>query len=117
MEAQQIAIIGVRTRHDGPHNDACVLWLCKHVAGAPRPEGRENDNASFFTLAEIEARDDVTELACYLARRVLTGAVPPAHRSRLHLPDARHETHVREAVHVKPGAGRRTVDVVLAPVD
>ncbi|MBX5446384.1 NUDIX domain-containing protein [Sphaerobacter sp.] len=77
VEARPVGIIGLRSRFDGPDNDTYVLWLLEHVAGEPRAEGRENDDARFFTLAEIEARDDIADLVRYLARRVLRGEIRP----------------------------------------
>lgn len=77
VSARPLGIIGLRSRYDGPHNDTYILWLLEHESGEPRPEGRENDEVSYLTLAELDARDDVTYLAAYLARRVLSGAVTP----------------------------------------
>ena len=75
--ARPAGIIGLRTRYDGEHNDNYVLWLLEHESGEPRPEGRENDHVAYFSLAELEAREDVTYLAHYMARRVLSGAITP----------------------------------------
>ena len=77
VTARPVGIIGLRTRHDGQNTDTYTLWLLEHESGEPRPEGRENDDARYFSLAEIESRDDVTYLASYMARRVLTGKVTP----------------------------------------
>ncbi|HET7035057.1 MAG TPA: NUDIX domain-containing protein [Thermomicrobiaceae bacterium] len=77
VAARPLGIIGLRSRYDGPNNDTYVLWLLQHESGEPRPEGHENDDARYLTLAEIDTRDDVTYLAAYLARRVLSGAVTP----------------------------------------
>ena len=77
ITARPVGIIGLRTRHDGPHTDNYVLWLLDHVDGEPRPHGRENDEARYLTLAELDARDDVTYLVTYLARRVLSGHAHP----------------------------------------
>lgn len=73
--AEPIGIVGVRSRYDGPSTDTYVLWLLEHRSGEPTPHGRENDDARYFSLTEIQERSDVTYLAGYLARRVLTGAV------------------------------------------
>ena len=77
VTARPVGIIGLRTRHDGRNTDTYVLWLLEHQSGEPRPEGRENDDARYFSLPELDARDDVTYLASYMARRVLTGEVTP----------------------------------------
>jgi ADP-ribose pyrophosphatase YjhB (NUDIX family) len=75
--ARPRGVIGLRSRYDGPHTDTYVLWLLDHVSGEPKPDGRENDEARYFTLAELAGRDDVTYLASYLAERVLGGRIRP----------------------------------------
>ncbi len=75
--AEPMGIIGLRSRHDGHNTDTYILWLLEHRSGEPRADGHENDEAAYFTQAELEARDDVTYLAHYMARRVLTGQVTP----------------------------------------
>lgn len=77
VTARPVGIIGVRTRYDGPDTDTYVMWQLEHVAGEPHADGRENDDARYLRLDEIEARDDITYLARYMARRVLTGAISP----------------------------------------
>ena len=80
VTAIPVGIIGLRTRYDGLHTDNYVLWLLEHVDGEPRPHGRENDEARYQTLTEMDGRDDVSYLVSYLARRVLTGQVHPHRR-------------------------------------
>lgn len=75
--ARPRGIVGVRSRYDGPHNDTYILWLLAHESGEPRSDGRENDDAGYFSLPDLEARADVTYLARYLARRALTGQLTP----------------------------------------
>jgi 8-oxo-dGTP diphosphatase len=75
--AEPIGIIGVRSRHDGHNTDTYVLWLLEHRDGDPRPDGYENDEVGYFSLAQLDARNDVTYLAHYMARRVLTRQVSP----------------------------------------
>ena len=75
--AEPMGIIGVRSRHDGMTTDNYILWLLEHREGEPRSDGYENDEAGYFTLPELEARDDVTYLAHYMARRVLTKMLLP----------------------------------------
>ncbi len=75
--ADPIGIIGVRSRHDGPHTDTYVLWLLDHREGEPRPDGHENDEVGYFTLEQLAARDDVTYLAQYMAHRVLNQQLAP----------------------------------------
>ncbi len=73
--ADPVGIIGLRSRHNGHDTDTYVLWLLDHRSGEPRPDGHENDEVGYFTLADLGARDDVTYLAHYMARRVLNGEV------------------------------------------
>lgn len=75
--ADPIGIIGLRTRYDGPKTDNYVLWLLEHREGNPRSDGHENDEAAYFTLAQLDARDDVTHLAHFMARQVLNQTVVP----------------------------------------
>lgn len=75
--ADPVGIIGVRSRHDGRNTDTYVLWLLDHRDGEPRSDGHENDEVGYFTLAQIEARDDVTYLAHYMAERVLKRRLAP----------------------------------------
>ena len=77
VEANPLGIIGLRSRYDDDRNDTYVLWLLEHVSGTPRPHGRENDEARYLGLADMESRTDVAYLAVYMARRVLSGAIKP----------------------------------------
>jgi ADP-ribose pyrophosphatase YjhB (NUDIX family) len=77
--AEPIGIIGLRSRHDGPTTDTYILWLLEHREGEPQSDGHENDEAAYFTLAELDARDDVTYLAHYMARQVLNRKLKPMH--------------------------------------
>lgn len=79
--AEPLGIIGVRSRFDGPNTDTYVLWLLEHRDGEPRPHGRENDEARYYTLDELDSRDDVTYLAHYMAREVLSGQLAPMRRA------------------------------------
>ncbi|HVX29836.1 MAG TPA: NUDIX domain-containing protein [Nitrolancea sp.] len=79
--ADPVGIIGIRTRYDGPATDNYVLWLLEHREGEPRADGHENEEAGYFTLAQLDARDDVTYLAHYMARQVLNHSVAPMRRA------------------------------------
>jgi ADP-ribose pyrophosphatase YjhB (NUDIX family) len=79
--ADPVGIIGIRTRYDGPKTDNYILWLLEHREGTPRSDGHENDEAAYFTLAQLDARDDVTYLAHYMARQVLNQNVVPMRRA------------------------------------
>ncbi|HEV7214207.1 MAG TPA: NUDIX domain-containing protein [Chloroflexota bacterium] len=70
-------LIGLRARvEDGLSNTYC-LFLLRYVAGQPRAHGRENDDARWFDIAELEGpgRAMVVPLAHAAAVAVLRGNV------------------------------------------
>jgi ADP-ribose pyrophosphatase YjhB (NUDIX family) len=67
VTARVLGICGVRSRHDGPDNDTYVLFLLEPVAGEPVSDGRENEDARYFSRAELD-REDVTDLSAYFGR-------------------------------------------------
>lgn len=77
VTARPVGIVGLRSRFDGERTDNYILWLLEHVAGEPRAEGHENDDARYLTLTEMDARDDISAFAHYLAQHVLSGRVTP----------------------------------------
>jgi 8-oxo-dGTP diphosphatase len=74
VRARVRGICGLRTRHDGPNNYTYVLFLLEPVAGVPASDGHENDDARYFTLAELD-RPDVTDLSAYLGRLAFRGGL------------------------------------------
>jgi 8-oxo-dGTP diphosphatase len=74
VSARAIGICGIRTRRDGLDNDTYVIFLLEAGDGAPRSDGRENDDARFFTRGELDA-PEVTDLSAYFGRRALAGAL------------------------------------------
>jgi len=72
VEARVLGVCGVRTRHDGPHNDTYVMFLLEPVGGEPKSDGRENLDARYFSLNDLEA-EDVTELSRSMGKKALTG--------------------------------------------
>jgi ADP-ribose pyrophosphatase YjhB (NUDIX family) len=72
VTARVRGICGLRSRHDGPNNDTYVLFLLEPLAGEPVSDGRENDDARYFSLADLD-REDVTDLSCYLGRKAIRG--------------------------------------------
>jgi 8-oxo-dGTP diphosphatase len=69
--ARPLGICGLRTRCDDQDNDTYVLFLLEAVSGEPRADGHENDEARYFSLAELD-REDVTDLSAYFGRLALT---------------------------------------------
>lgn len=82
VTADPVGIIGLRSRHDGHNTDTYVLWLLDHRQGEPRADGRENEEAGYFSLAQLNGRDDVTYLAHYMAQRVLSRQLAPMRQAR-----------------------------------
>lgn len=72
VEAEPLGVCGLRTRFDGSNTDTYVLFLLRPLRGTPRPHGRENDDARYFSEAELD-RPDVTDLSAYLGRLALRG--------------------------------------------
>ena len=51
-----------------------VVFLCRHLSGAPAPDGVETDRAAYLSLDEMAALGEPFEpWSAWLARRVLRG--------------------------------------------
>ena len=72
VSARALGVCALRTHHDGPNNDTYVMFLLAPAEGTPTAHGRENDDARYFTLADLD-RDDVTDLSAYMGRLALRG--------------------------------------------
>ena len=49
-----------------------VLYLCSHLSGEPRPDGRETDAARYFSyLGMMDLAEPIDPLSRWLTRRVL----------------------------------------------
>lgn len=72
IQAQIRGVIGLRTRCDGARTDTYVLFLLEWVAGEPKPDQHEVDDARFGDLREIaDPAKPITALSRYVAKRVL----------------------------------------------
>jgi 8-oxo-dGTP diphosphatase len=71
--ARPAGIIGVRSRYTERGTDTYLIWLLHHLSGEPRADQREISEARYMSLDEMDARDDVTYIVRYMARKVLTG--------------------------------------------
>ncbi len=49
-----------------------MLFLLEPTSGEPVSDGRENEDARYFSLEELE-REDVTDLSAYLGRLAFRG--------------------------------------------
>ena len=82
VTAKVDGLIGLRARvEDGISNTYC-LFLLRYIAGQPRAHGRENDDARWFDLADLEGpgRHSIVTLAHAAAVAVLRGnvkVIPP----------------------------------------
>jgi 8-oxo-dGTP diphosphatase len=74
VTARVLGVCGLRSRRDGLDNDTYVLFLLEPVSGKPVSDGRENEDARYFSLEELE-REDVTDLSAYLGRLAFRGAL------------------------------------------
>ena len=72
VAARVLGVCAVRTRYDGPNNDTYVMFLLEPVAGEPVADGHENEDARYFSLADLD-RQDVTDLSAYVGRLALRG--------------------------------------------
>lgn len=64
-------LISVRSRIRDNRNDIYVTFLVKVVGGELRPDGKEIAEARYFTLAEMEGREDVPKLNSVISRHAL----------------------------------------------
>lgn len=66
-----------------------IVFLCRHSAGSPVPDGVEADEAAYLSLEEMDSLDEPIEPWCeWLARRVLNGqyTVVPCERDNPYHP-------------------------------
>lgn len=73
VQAEVIGVMGMRSRYDPENgNSMYVVMLLKPLSGEPTPDGREVDQAGYFTLDEIEGLVQVPSINLEVARRVLS---------------------------------------------
>jgi hypothetical protein len=70
VEARVLGVCAVRSRRDGLDNDTYVLFLLEPLSGEPRAEGRENDEARYFGVDELDGLE-VTELSRSMGKKAL----------------------------------------------
>jgi len=64
-------LVSVRSRIRDNRNDIYVTFLVKVVGGELKPDGKEIAEARYFTLTEMEGREDVPKLNSVISRRAL----------------------------------------------
>lgn len=63
-------------------SSVAIIYLCRHIDGAPQPDGAETDKAAYFSLNEMEALKEPIEPWCeWLAKRVLRGEYTLIHQT------------------------------------
>lgn len=65
-------VLALRNRYDpDAGNSLYIVLLLRPLSGEPRPDGREVDQAAYFTLEEIRALDQVPAVNLEIAQRAL----------------------------------------------
>lgn len=83
VTAELEGLIGVQN-HANPEGEPRVylIFLCRHAAGEPTPDGHETDQAAYFSLEDMDRFGEPFDDFCeWVARRVLNGeyhVIPPA---------------------------------------
>jgi mutator protein MutT len=68
------AVLGLRSRYDPDSgNGIYVVLLLKPISGEPTADGREVDQAGYFTLEEIRQLSPLPPVNWEIAQRVLSG--------------------------------------------
>jgi ADP-ribose pyrophosphatase YjhB (NUDIX family) len=72
ITAQVEGVLGLRNRYDpDTGNSLYVVLLLRPLNGEPRPDGREVDQAGYFTLEEILTLEQVPPVNIQIAQRAL----------------------------------------------
>jgi len=70
LVVEPLDLVSVRSRVRDGRNDIYVTFRLRVIGGELRPDGKEIAEARYFTLAEMESRDDVPRLNLEIARHV-----------------------------------------------
>jgi len=76
LVVEPLELVSVRSRITEGRNDLYATFLVKVVGGELKPDGKEILEARYFTLAEMEDRNDVPRLNTCIVRRLLEGQRP-----------------------------------------
>jgi len=71
LVVEPVEVVSVRSRIKDGRNDLYVTFAVRVVGGELKPDGREIVEAKYFTLAEMEAREDVPKLNSCIVRQLL----------------------------------------------
>ena len=73
VQAEVIGVLGIRSRFNPDNgNSIYVVMLMRPLAGEPMPDGKEVDQAGYFTLEEILALEQMPPINLEIAKRVLS---------------------------------------------
>jgi len=76
LEVQPTELVAVRSRIIESRSDIYVAFLVKVLGGELQPDHAEISDVRYFSLAEMEERDDVPKLNTWIARRALQSGAP-----------------------------------------
>jgi 8-oxo-dGTP diphosphatase len=72
VTAQVEGVLGIRNRYDEDGgNSSYIIMLLSPLSGEPHPDMKEVDRAEYFSLAEIQALEQVPPINLEVARRAL----------------------------------------------
>jgi ADP-ribose pyrophosphatase YjhB (NUDIX family) len=71
LTVEPTRLISVRSRIRDNRNDIYVTFLAEVVGGQLKPDGKEIAEARYFTLTEMEAREDVPKLNSAISEHAL----------------------------------------------
>jgi ADP-ribose pyrophosphatase YjhB (NUDIX family) len=73
VQAEVVGVLGIRSRYNlDSGNSIYVVLLMRPLSGEPTPDGKEVDQAGYFTLEEIQLLGQVPPINLEVARRVLS---------------------------------------------
>jgi phosphatase NudJ len=76
VAAEVEGLLGVQELPEPQGGCVALIYLCRHISGAPQPKDRETDAAAYFTLSDLDAlREPVEPWSDWMIRRVFAGDV------------------------------------------
>jgi ADP-ribose pyrophosphatase YjhB (NUDIX family) len=73
VQAEVVGVLGIRSRYNPDSgNSIYVVLLMRPLSGEPTPDGKEVDQAGYFTLEEIQSLGQVPPINLEVARRALS---------------------------------------------
>ena len=73
VETTVQGVLGIRNRYDEEGgNSLYIVMLLRRQSGEPNPDMKEVDRAEYFTLAEIQALEQISPVNIEVAKRALS---------------------------------------------